>query len=85
MHRAEVFGLEWSRVHMGRAVLRVEYTKSGEPLEFPIILEHRFADRERFAEETRGWVFLSEISGSGHLEGMQHLNARIGEAGRAKF
>ena len=30
-------------------------------------------------------MFLSEIGGSGHLEGMQHLNARIGEAGGARF
>ena len=76
IRRAEVFGLEWARVDMGRAVLRVEYTKSGEPLAFPItrqlaaILERRLAERERFAEATRGWVFPSEISGSGDLEGM---------------
>ena len=91
MRRAEVFGLEWARVDMERAVLRIEDTKSGEPLEFPVtrqlaaILERRLAERERFARETRGWVFPSESSGSGHLEGMQHLNACIGEAGRAKF
>ena len=91
MRRAEVFGLEWVRIDMGRAVLRVDDTKSGEPLEFPVtrqlaaILERRLAERERFATETRGWVFPSESSASGHLEGMQHLNARIGEAGGAKF
>ena len=91
MRRAEVFGLEWSRVDMERAVLRVEDTKSGEPLEFPVtrqlaaIVERRLAGRERFAAKTRGWVFPSETSGSGHLEGMQHLNARIGEAGGSKF
>ena len=79
------------RVDMGRAVLRVEDTKSGEPLEFPVtrqlaaILDRRLAERERFAAKTRGWVFPSETSGSGHLEGMQHLNARIGEAGGSKF
>ena len=49
------------------------------------ILDRRLAERERFPTETRGWVFPSELSGSGHLEGMQHLNARIGEAGGAKF
>ncbi len=91
MRRAEVFGLEWVRIDMGRAVLHVDDTKSGEPLEFPVtrqlaaILERRLAERERFATETRGWVFPSESSASGHLEGMQHLNARIGEAGGAKF
>ena len=31
------------------------------------------------------WVFPSEASASGHLESIQHLNARIGEAGGAKF
>ena len=87
MRRAEVFGLEWARVDMDRAVRRVEDTKSGEPLEFPVtrqlatIVERWLAELEHFAVEARGWVFPSEISGSGHLEGMQHLNARIGEAG----
>ena len=71
---------------MGRAVLSIEDAKTGEPLEFPVtrqfaaILERRLAERESFPEATRGWVFPSEISGSGHLEGMQYLNARIGEA-----
>ena len=91
MRRAEVFELEWSRVDMARAVIRVEDTKSGEPLEFPVtrqlaaILDRRLAERERFAAKTRDWVFPSEISASGHLTGMQHLNARIGEAGGSKF
>ena len=30
-------------------------------------------------------MFPSEISASGHLESIQYLNARIGEAGGAKF
>ena len=30
-------------------------------------------------------MFPSEASASGHLEGMQHLHARIGEACGAKF
>ena len=91
MRRAEVFGLEWARVDLDRGVLHIADTKSGEPLEFPFtrqlaaILERRLGERERFAAETRGWVFLSELSGSGHLECMQHLNARIGEAGGANF
>ena len=44
-----------------------------------------YTGMRRLAEETRGWVFPSETSASGHLEGMQHLNARIGEAGGARF
>ena len=30
-------------------------------------------------------VFPSELSGSGHLKVMQHLNSRIGEPGEARF
>ena len=30
-------------------------------------------------------MFPSEASASGHLESIQHLNARIGEAGEARF
>ena len=30
-------------------------------------------------------MFPSEASASGHLEAIQHLNARIGEAGEARF
>ena len=94
MRRAEVFGLEWARVDMEARVLRIEETKAGEPLEFPItrqlaaILERRFAEREgeRFPERSRGWVFPSANAKSkaGHIDGMQHMNARIGRgAGRS--
>ncbi len=93
MRRSEVFGLEWARVDMAAMKLRIEDTKTGAPLAFPItrqlaaILERRLAERDRFPEKSRGWVFPSDNagSGSGHLAGMQHLNARIGEEGGAKF
>ena len=87
----EVIALAWSQVDRPAMTIRIEDTKTGEPLEFPItrqlaaILERRFADREQFAEEARGWVFPSEASASGHIECIQHLNARIGEAGGARF
>ena len=67
---------------------RVEETKTGEPLELPVtrqlvaILERRFAERDRFPERSRGWVFPSGTAESGHMNnGMQYLNARISEAG----
>ena len=92
MRRAEVFGLRWAQVDMDAMTLRVEETKTGEPLELPVtrqlaaILERRRAERAHFPEHSRGWVFPSDISRSGHINsGMQHLNARIGEAGGAKF
>ena len=92
MRRAEVFGLRWAQVDMATMTLRVEETKMGEPLELPVtrqlvaILKRRLAERDRFPEHNRGWVFPSEVSRAGHISsGMQHLNARIGEEGGAKF
>ena len=92
MRRSEVFGLQWSRVNMEAMTFRVDETKTGEPLELPItrqlgeILERRLAERDRFPERSRGWVFPSETSKSGRIHSaMQYLNARIGEAGGAKF
>ena len=93
MLRAEVFGLEWVRVDMAVMVRQVDDTKNDEPVQFPVtrqlaaILEHRFAERKRIPEHTRGWVFPSDHpkAKSGHIEGMQHLNARIGEAGGGRF
>ena len=91
MRLTEVVTLSWSQVDMATMTVRIDDTKRGEPLEFPVtrqlaaILERRLAAREQFAGEARGWVFPSETSASGHLESIQHLNARIGEANGAKF
>ena len=91
MRLTEVTGFAWSQVDMAAMTVRIEDTKSGEPLEFPVtrqlaaILKRRFAEREQFAGEARHWVFPSETSASSHLESIQHLNARIGEAGGARF
>ena len=72
--------------------VRIDDAKSREPLEFPVtrqlatILERRFAEREQFARGgARAGCSPSEASASGHLESIQHLNARIGEEGGAKF
>ena len=44
------------------------------------------AERDRYAERSRAWVFPSAKSQSGLIgSSMQHLNAPIGEAGGAKF
>ena len=65
-----------NQVDMAAMTIRVEDTKSGKALEFPVtgqlasILERRFAERKQFAGETRRWVFPSEVGASGHLEGM---------------
>ena len=82
------FWFHWAQVDLASMTLRVEETKTGEPLELPLtrqlaaILERRFAERERLPEHSRVWVFPSETSRSGRINSsMQHLNARIGEAG----
>ena len=91
MRHSEVLELRWDRVDLDAMTVTVEETKSGEPLEIPIvrqvaaILERRMAERGRFPENSRVWVFPSETSASGRLSSLQQLNARIGEAGGAKF
>ena len=91
MRLTEVIALASTQVDMASMTIRIEDTKNGEPLEFPVtrqlaaILKCRFAEREQFTGEARGWLFPSEASASGHLEAIQHLNARIGEAGEARF
>ena len=92
MRKSEVFSLEWGRIDLDGMTFRVEETKTGEPLVLPVtrqlaaILERRFTDRGRFPERSRGWVFPSETSASGHMNnGMQYLNDRISEAGGARF
>ena len=91
MRHSEVLELRWDRVDMDAMTVTVDETKSGEPLEIPVvrqvaaILERRLAERGDFPEQSRIWVFPSETSASGRLSSLQQLNARIGEAGGAKF
>ena len=91
MRFSEVIELRWDRVDLDAMTLTVEETKTGEPLVIPVvrqltaILERRLAERDRFPERSRGWVFPSETSTSGRIMTLQQLNARIGEEGGAKF
>lgn len=74
MRLTEVISLAWTQADMANMTLRIDDTKSGEPLEFPVTrqlaatLEHRLAEREQFDGAARAWVFPSEASASGHLE-----------------
>ena len=49
--------------------LRIEETKTGEPLEFPVtrqlpaIHERRGAERDDYPERSRGWVFRPRPAG----------------------
>ena len=91
MRHSEVLELRWDQVDLDAMTLTVEETKSGEPLEIPIvrqvaaILERRRAERGDFPAHSRRWAFPSETGASGRLSSLQQHNARIGEAGGAKF
>ena len=81
----------------GRRILRIEETKTGEPLVLPItqqlavVLERRRAAclggpaAGTAGERPRGWVFPSPTSASGHAEELQHLYRRISRAAGTKF
>ena len=91
MRRGEIIALRWERVDLERRILRVEETKSGEPLELPItrqlaaIFERRQVDDEGLAGQPGGWVFPSPASASGHVEDLHRFYAGIGRAGGTRF
>ena len=83
MRRREIVSLRWERIDLDRRFLRVEETKTGEPLELPItrqlaaIFERRLADTEGPAAQPEGWVFPSSKSGTGHVAGVGHFHGDI--------
>ena len=91
MRRGEVTSLRWERVDLERRILRVEETKTGEPLELPVtrqlaaIFERRRADVEDPAAQPEGWVFPSSRSGAGHVADLARFYDGIGEAGGTRF
>ena len=91
MRREEVLTLRWDRVDLAALTFRVEETKTGVPLELPIIrqlaaiLERRLAAVDDYPPGVRDWVFPSPTSATGHVQDIHHLYSRIGKAGGAKF
>ena len=65
----------------------MDETKSGEPLELPLtrqlgaILERRLAERDRYPERSRAWVFPSAKSRSGR-NGQQHAAPERAQSAR---
>ncbi len=88
MRLGEVVSLRWERIDLDRDILRVEETKTGEPLELPLtrqlaaVLERRRAEAGGGDE---GWVFPSSVSVTGHLKNLHRYHAGIGKAGGARF
>ena len=87
MRLGEIVSLRWERLDLDRRILRVDETKTGEPLELPITRQlHRiFEDRRDELEDADGWVFPSSMSGPGHLRGIHQYYKDIGRAGGTKF
>ncbi len=89
MRLGEVVSLRWERIDLDRAILRVEETKTGKPLELPLtrqlaaMLERRRAEVGGAAVE--GWVFPSSASVTGHLKNLHRYHAGISQAARTRF
>ena len=72
-----------------RGILRVEETKTGEPLELPLarqlaaVFESRRAEAGGRVEE--GWVFPSLTSATGHLTALHRYHVDISRAAGTRF
>ena len=91
MRRGEILSLRWERVDLDRRILRVEETKTGEPLELPVtrqlaaIFERRLADGDGPAAQREGWVFPSSRSGASHVVDLVRFYGDITETGGTRF
>ncbi|MXY40614.1 MAG: DUF4102 domain-containing protein [Rhodospirillaceae bacterium] len=92
MRRGEILSLRWERVDLERRVLRVEETKTGEPLELPItrqlaaIFGRLRSDCDGEAAPSEGWLFPSPRKArSGHVANLALFYAGITEAAGTRF
>ncbi len=91
MRRGEVVSLRWERVDLERRVLRVQETKTGEPLELPVTrqLAAIFGRlRSDCGGETvpSGWLFPSpKKARAGHVADIARFYEGIGEAAGTRF
>jgi len=92
MRLGEILTLQWDRVDLEKGILRVEETKTGEPLELPVtrqletILERRLhAEAENREKNPDGWLFPSKVSKTGHIQDIRHLYPLISRTGGVKF
>ena len=91
MRLGEIISLQWDRVDLEERILRVEETKTGEPLELPITgqlaasLARLRAQAGYPAQQPEGWVFPSATSATGHVVELSHLYSRIGKTAGTRF
>ena len=91
MRRGEVVSLRWERVDLERRILRVEETKTGEPLELPVTRQLA-AIFERLRSDCGGhtapsaWLFPSpKKARAGHVADIARFYEGIGEAAGTRF
>ncbi len=92
MRVGEVVSLRWERVDLERRILRVEETKTGEPLELPVtrqlaaIFERRRAACAEPGAEPEGWLFPSpRKNGPGHVSQLSRFYRAITGAAGTRF
>ncbi|MXX91044.1 MAG: DUF4102 domain-containing protein [Boseongicola sp. SB0677_bin_26] len=92
MRRGEVVSLRWERVDLERRILRVDETKTGEPLELPVtrqlaaILERLRPDCGGHAAPTEGWLFPSPKQAKlGHVADVARFYEEIGKVAGTRF
>ena len=92
MRMGEILSLSWERVDLEGRILRVEETKTGEPLELPVtrqlaaIFERRRAACGGEAAPSEGWLFPSPMKGrAGHVADLSPFYAGISKAAGTRF
>ena len=92
MRMGEVVSLRWERVDLERRILRVEETKTGEPLELPVtrqlaaIFERRRAHGGEPSSEAEGWLFPApRKAASGHVSHLSQFYPDITKAAGTRF
>ncbi len=83
MRLREILGLKWEDIKDDE--LRVEETKTGEPLHLPVTRQlGEILERRREGNETP-WVFPNPETKSGHYEDIHHVYPAISKAAGTKF
>ena len=85
MRRGEIISLRRDQVDMERRILRVEETKTREPLELPITRQLSAILERRLADGDGPWVFPSPKSGAGHVADLARFYGEISEKGGTRF